>query len=583
VTPPQASPSHDHRQDPFRWPRQDRARAHAAFADPFEPPASQRQYARENALPRATLGDWLRQGNPAGVEPALVAFFRSPAGERLLRRLVAALLVVFHHLHACGLRPLGLFLRLAGLDAFVAASYGALYDLDQAVQALLLDFERHERPRLADAMKHHLHRQAGPETTKAIVACPDENFHGDHPCLVAVEPVSDFLLVETCRESRDGATWTAVLRQATADLPVRVVLLCSDEAKGLLGCAQHGLAVPHAPDLFHQQRQLAGPILLPLARAVRQAGQQLEKAQSHSQRLEQAHDDAVPAEQRGQVVCLAWLGPLSEAVRQEMAAESQLQQAQQRHEQALEAVRAVGDAYHPFDEHTGVPLTADEVRTRLAEPVARLEQLAEQAGLGEKAFEALAKAPALLAALVGCVAWYWGAVRQRVDALALSAAAETAVYEHLLAGLYWQRQARCARSGEVRRQRQALAERLQEQAWQAGGALAALPAGQQEQVRAVAQECAGWLFRSSSCVEGRNSRLALFRHGQSRLSEQRLQVLGVVHNYLARREDGTTAAERFFGVKPGDAFAWLLERLPELPRPAAKRPKPQAKPASAPG
>ena len=57
------------------------------------------------------------------------------------------------------------------------------------------------------------------------------------------------------------------------------------------------------------------------------------------------------------------------------------------------------------------------------------------------------------------------------------------------------------------------------------------------------------------------------------MSEPRLQALTAVHNYVVRREDGTTAAERFFGAKQRDAFAWLLQRLPDLPRPAAKRPK----------
>jgi hypothetical protein len=74
-------------------------------------------------------------------------------------------------------------------------------------------------------------------------------------------------------------------------------------------------------------------------------------------------------------------------------------------------------------------------------------------------------------------------------------------------------------------------------------------------------------------VEGRNGRLSLHHHGQGRLSAARLKALGVVHNYLSRRADGTTAAERFFGSKPRDVFGWLLERLPELPRPAARRPK----------
>src|SRR5205823_4854616 len=114
---------------------------------------------------------------------------------------------------------------------------------------------------------------------------------------------------------------------------------------------------------------------------------------------------------------------------------------------------------------------------------------------------------------------------------------------------------------------------LKEKAWAEGGPLAGLNAAVKKEVEAVARACAGLFQRSSSCVEGRNGRLSLFHHGQTRLSEKRLQALSAVHNYVVRREDGTTAAERFFGHKQRDAFSWLLERLPELPRPAAKRRK----------
>jgi hypothetical protein len=58
------------------------------------------------------------------------------------------------------------------------------------------------------------------------------------------------------------------------------------------------------------------------------------------------------------------------------------------------------------------------------------------------------------------------------------------------------------------------------------------------------------------------------------VSERRLQALTVIHNYLIQGPDGTTAAERFFGRKPPEVFAWLLERLPDLPRPARKRSQP---------
>jgi len=93
----------------------------------------------------------------------------------------------------------------------------------------------------------------------------------------------------------------------------------------------------------------------------------------------------------------------------------------------------------------------------------------------------------------------------------------------------------------------------------------------------VAQECAELFQRSSSCVEGRNGQLALRHHSLHRLRDQKLEALTTVHNYFVRRSDGTTAAERFFGAKPGNLFEWILERV-DLPGwPAQKRSEPKPK------
>jgi hypothetical protein len=87
-------------------------------------------------------------------------------------------------------------------------------------------------------------------------------------------------------------------------------------------------------------------------------------------------------------------------------------------------------------------------------------------------------------------------------------------------------------------------------------------------VEAAVDACLQLFVRSSACVEGRNGHLALQHHGLHRLSDPRLKALAVLHNYYARRPDGTTAAERFFGQKPDDLFSWLLARIepPALPR-----------------
>ena len=552
--------------DPFRWTRDQIAAAWDDFADPEHP--SQRQYAQQHQIPRSTLGAWLRDDrlDDSDLDPELVAFFRSGAGQRFLRRLVLALFTVFVFGGAAGLRLLGRFLRLCQLDRFVASSYGALHTLAKQLEKDLVAFAAEQRPRLAQQM---------PRRTIALV--PDENFHGPHPCLVAIEPVSNFILVECYRKHRDGDTWTTAIQEGVRDLPVEVVLLTSDRASGLLRCARDGLEVPHSPDLFHGQRDLLKGILLPLQRPIQQAHKELEHARGELHRL-QAEEQAAPPEQRASISVeeFAYIAGL---LRQEQSAQRKLQQASEPKEQVLAQVRGLADDYHPFDRHSGRPVEATEMAPRLQQRLDRIEQVLEAGSLTLKGREALSKGRTWVVSLVAVVGWFWTVARTRVEELALSEEAERQVYECLLPGVYWQAAADRARTPDERDRLGRLAERLQEQAWQTGGALAGLPEEERRQVEQVARETAGLFSRSSSCVEGRNGRLALHHHGQGRLSEQKLKALTVIHNYLLKRADGTTAAERFFGARPTDLFGWLLQRLPDLPRPAARRP-PKATPTT---
>ena len=225
MLPHQLNPDNPSRPDPFRWTRTETIQARHDFHNPDHPPYSQRQFARDNGVPRSTLGHWLRHHRPSDtdLEPALVAFLDSPAGYRFLRRLVAALHLVFHLAGDTGLRPLGRFLELTQLDRFVASSCGAQQALAVRLQDTLLTY--------ADQQKQHL---AASMLPKKITACLDENFHGSQPCLVAVEPQSTALLLEAYHPQRDGPTWTAALEQALTGMPVVVIQVTSDQAKGLI-------------------------------------------------------------------------------------------------------------------------------------------------------------------------------------------------------------------------------------------------------------------------------------------------------------------------------------------------------------
>jgi len=548
---PAAQPTHAQpsRPDPGRWSRADIATALDNFSNPDHP--SQRQFAQQQGIPHATFNYWMRQHSPADDDP-VAAFFFSPAGESVLRHIVLAAFATFQLRGACGIRFIGDFLKLSQLDLFVASSRGALHPLAAHIESDLVAFRDCEQPALAQKME-----------AKTITLVLDEHFHGDKPCLVGLEPVSNFLLVECYRDRRDADTWKEAIDEATEDMPLKVVQLTSDQAAALICCAEKGFEAMHSPDLFHGQRDMLKPVLLPLNRPIQQAQKDLEKAKKHSEKCDKPVDEITDAQLRTVI----------ESVRQEFAIAEQLEEFQQRKDEAVEQVRGVGDDYHPFDRETGKPVTAEEVGKRLTEHVDRLAEVVQEAGLGEKAQQAVTKSRTWVSTLVGCVAWFWCLASARVEELELNEEQARIVKEQVLAGEYWAMAAGRARTAEERKRLQALSVELTKEAWRKGGALSSLSEEARKAVSEVSREVAGMFQRSSSCVEGRNGRLSLQHHGHSRVSERRLKALTVLHNYMVKRPDGTTAAERFFGQKPKDVFSWLLERMPDLPRPARKRPR----------
>lgn len=123
----------------------------------------------------------------------------------------------------------------------------------------------------------------------------------------------------------------------------------------------------------------------------------------------------------------------------------------------------------------------------------------------------------------------------------------------------------------VRQWMRELSEKILARARSPNGLWGTLASHVRADLEQKAQTCADLFQRSSSCVEGRNGHLSLKHHALHQLSSRKLQALTVLHNYSARRADGTTAAERFYGTAPCDLFAWLLNRLSVPARPRARR------------
>lgn len=546
-----------------RYPRQEQAGTLAAAQDRLAQGHSQRSVAEELGVARSTLQEWLGQVPSGEVPAALRQFYACEEGVAWLHRQVLAAHLVITLLAGAGIRQVCTFLELSGLSAFVASSYGSQHKLNVALEEAVVAYAEQQRQTLAAQMPQ-----------RRISVCEDETYHPEI-CLVAIEPVSNFILRECYAADRSAATWTRALAEALEGLRVEVVQGTSDEAKGLLRHVERDLGGHHSPDLFHVQHEVSKATAWPLARALEQAeraSQQARDAVAAQRAARDAHQQAWPRP-RGRPPAFA--ERINDALMAQVDADAQCAQAEQDQQQARACVRELADAYHPYALDTGRAQPPERVGERLTACWRRLGELADAIDLPERARERIAKAERLTTQLLATMAFFFATIQAKVDALGLAPEIETLVHQQLIPAIYLERVAARSTRAERRHELQRRSHQLLAPLRQPDSPLQRLDADERRAIETVATECTDLFQRSSSCVEGRNGQLALHHHGKHRLSNRKLDVLTAVHNYFTRRPDGTTAAERFFGQPPTPMFAYLLTVLDPPPRPARKRPRPQ--------
>jgi hypothetical protein len=238
---------------------------------------SRRQVARRLGVPDSSFRYCLRTHDHRCQESrgpaALVRLLEPPEGLAFLHRLLAAIHLVFVQANDCGLRNVGWFLRLTGLDEFLPSSYGAQQAFARQIETLLAEYGREEDQRLAAQMP-----------PREISLCEDETFH-PQICLVAIEPVSNFLLLEQYAPHPDTATWTQCLDERLAGWSVTVCQVTSDEAKAQIAHAEQALGAHHSPDLFHVQQDLVQATSLALAGQTARAHRAVAEAQQVTSKL----------------------------------------------------------------------------------------------------------------------------------------------------------------------------------------------------------------------------------------------------------------------------------------------------------
>ena len=519
---------------------------------------SARAAAQAQGVPESTLRGWQLRAHDDEPSDPIRRFFETPDGLRLLHRIVTAALVVIVLMGGNGVSLVRAFLVWCGLHRVVACSDRHLHGRVAAMHGAVGSWSDVERARLAATMP-----------PRAISLCADETFH-DGMLLVAQEPSSGFLVVEKRSERRDAQTWDHAVREGIAGLPVTVEQVTSDEADGLIAMARKHLGAQHTSDVFHGQHELCGGLLGALRVPLRVAHEALDTARSALDKIVAEHV-AWKATPRSPGRPPRWGERITHSTEIVAQTEGALQRLLAQKAGLREAIRDLGEVVWPIDLRTGEWLSSEGVRTRLEGIFDEIWQRAAELGLPERTIASITKARRLVDHWVGTAAWWNRQVQARLLAAPVAPEVQGLMHAVLIPAALLDVARRRAPTGMVRRALGAVIEQVTAPLRETGGVWSQLPEETRRTASALAMECACLFQPSSSCVEGRNGYLSLRHHHLHALPTPWLKTLTVLHNYVIRRADGTTAAERFFDRKPDDLFEHLVAVTPLPARPRTRR------------
>jgi hypothetical protein len=494
-----------------------------------------------------------------GGGPEARAFFDAPEGQHFLHTLLVVLLLVVVLQCGAGVERVQFCFKALGLDKRIACSRAHLQLRVITMSKMVRDF--------------------GVQTTLALCAklggrtiniVADEMWLAGTMLLVALDPVTGWICVQKTALRRDGDTWTREVQDACKGMSLTIRTVGADCAKGLIHMALSGLGVTHSADLFHGQYELTGAYSRRLAVRVQAAekahGEAL--AQAESVREAQRRDESGP---RGPGRPPQWSHRVAVAEHQQRLAASALREAQTEQASMREVVRGLSATLHPIDLRTGAPTDEERVVAKLEALLDRGYAIAE--GLGAQRTKAVEKVRRTVPCWGATVTAWWSQVRARVDGLKLSTELRELVLTLLIPALYVdlvraRNHVDAAEREKLGRTLDGLLARLRTApSWQA------LSTQARADLIALGEECAGWFVRCTGSVEGHNGWLRLRFHQLHAVTADWLETQRVLHNFLIRRADGTTAAERLFRATHGDLVEYLTARmpLPALPRRRTRR------------
>jgi hypothetical protein len=542
----------------FRWEREDVASNLVNF-DEVKQEKSLRQFTKEQGIPRSTFRHWVTRKESIDASPCVTDFLESSEGLALIHKIVIAAHFTFTKDGIASIHNVSNFLKLSGLSPFVASSYSTQRKTSNKMDDWIIEFEKNERPKLIQNMP-----------AKKITLAEDETFH-PQICMVAIEPVSNFIIVEKYVKHRDGKTWNDVVFQALKDLPVEVIQVTSDEGKGLINHTIKGLNAHHSSDCFHVPHEIGKGTSGALAAAVKKVTKEHEMAVKQAEKEISSKDKYDNQLKRPPGRRPNFEKAIAFAENEKDQAQSALEKAIQNQETVCNEKAAIGKDYHPYNIETGEKQDSQKVSELLELRFKNIKGATND--LSDRCKKRVEKAHRVVQNMVATIAFFFNMIELYMDNLQITDGERQLMHEYLIPGFYLQKVAGKEKDIEKKLQISKLSQELLLILTQKDGAFSEYSKNDIKMFEKAAEECAQIFQRSSSCVEGRNAQLSLRHHGIHRLSNQCLKAQTIVHNYYNRNLDGTTPAEIFFNSIHTNLFEWLLVKMvcPARPRSHLKK------------
>lgn len=348
-----------------------------------------RKSAREAAdileVPNSTMQSWKKRSSLEGDSPELTKFLSTPAGTDFLQRNIIAVMKLMK-CGPSGIRGMQEYLYNSGLDKFVASSEGALQNFWVRCENCIVEFGKLEEKRLSTGMQH-----------RKITAALDEMFRGKRPCLVAMDVVSNYILLEKFTEDRTANTWKQELEPRLNELNVGLDQVVSDLCGGIRSAAK-GLGAEHIAELFHAQHEISKATSAPLASQEKNSEKALNEAEENIKKISEKPLKLGKNDSKKQRI--EKQNKIEEAINIRDNLKVEFTKKSKRRGDVKAAIREMGQIHHPIDLKSGVLQTAEGMKERFNEQFKIIHERAAEANLPESSISRIEKAQRAFDAIV---------------------------------------------------------------------------------------------------------------------------------------------------------------------------------------